>query len=74
VAAPVPIRCPAAEAAGRGRLLDDALLDKITAALGQDVRPRGSWRAAKDFRLHIISELARRAIRRAVEQAGGRLP
>jgi xanthine dehydrogenase FAD-binding subunit len=74
VAAPVPIRCPAAEAAGRGRLLDDALLDKITAALGQDVRPRASWRAAKDFRLHLIGELARRAIRRAVEQAGGRLP
>jgi xanthine dehydrogenase FAD-binding subunit len=74
VAAPVPIRCPAAEAAGRGQPLDDALLDRVTAALSQDVRPRDSWRAAKDFRLHLIGELARRTIRRAVDLAGGRLP
>jgi xanthine dehydrogenase FAD-binding subunit len=74
VAAPVPIRCPVAEAAGRGQPLDGDLLDKITAALAQDVRPRDSWRAARDFRLHIIAELARRAIRRAVALAGGRLP
>jgi xanthine dehydrogenase FAD-binding subunit len=74
VAAPVPIRCPAAEAAGRGQPLDDALLDKVTAALSQEVRPRDSWRAAKDFRLHLIYELARRTIRQAVTLAGGRLP
>lgn len=74
VAAPVPVRCPAAEAAGRGQPLDDALLDKIAAALGRDVRPRDSWRAARDFRLHIIAELARRTILRAVDLAGGRLP
>jgi xanthine dehydrogenase FAD-binding subunit len=74
VAAPVPVRCPAAEAAGRGQPLDDALLDTIAAAVAQDVRPRDSWRATRDFRLHLIGELARRAIRRAVELAGGRLP
>lgn len=74
VAAPVPIRCPKAEAAANGQPLDGDLLDKIGAALANDVRPRDSWRAAKDFRLQIIGELARRAVRRAVSLAGGSLP
>jgi xanthine dehydrogenase FAD-binding subunit len=74
VAAPVPIRCPKAEAAGRGEPLDADLLDKIAAAVAGDVRPRDSWRAAKAFRLQIIFELARRCVRRAVTDAGGGLP
>jgi xanthine dehydrogenase FAD-binding subunit len=74
VAAPVPIRCPRAEAAGKGQPLDADLLDKVAAAVAGDVRPRDSWRAAKAFRLQIIFELARRCVRRAVTDAGGRLP
>ncbi|MDJ0784037.1 MAG: xanthine dehydrogenase FAD-binding subunit XdhB [Desulfosarcinaceae bacterium] len=74
VAAPVPIRCPAAEAAAKGRPLDGELAERVAAAVLSDVRPRDSWRAAKDFRLQIIGELARRALRHAVMNAGGRLP
>jgi xanthine dehydrogenase FAD-binding subunit len=74
VAAPVPIRCPKAEDAGRGQPLDADLLSKIATAVAGDVRPRDSWRAAKDFRRQIIGELARRCVRRAVTEAGGGLP
>jgi xanthine dehydrogenase FAD-binding subunit len=74
VAAPVPIRCPAAEAAAKGQTIDGDLLDKIANALAGDVRPRDSWRAAKAFRLQIIDTLARRAVRQAVIHAGGQPP
>ncbi|MFA7370775.1 MAG: hypothetical protein WCY78_02490 [Sphaerochaetaceae bacterium] len=37
----------------------------------QDVAPRDSWRASKEFRLHLIQELAARAVTSAIEKAGG---
>jgi xanthine dehydrogenase FAD-binding subunit len=74
VAAPVPIRCPKAEAAAKGQPLDADLLDQIAAAVLGDVRPRDSWRAAREFRRQIIFELARRCVRQAVTHAGGGLP
>lgn len=71
VAAPTPVRCPEAEAAGTGREADDATIAAVQQALENDVKPRDSWRAPADFRLHICRELAGRAIRLAVERAGG---
>ena len=38
-------------------------------AVEKDVKPRTSWRATKEFRLHIIRTLSRRVIRQAVERA-----
>ncbi|WP_028573428.1 xanthine dehydrogenase subunit XdhB [Desulfonatronum lacustre] len=67
VAAPTPVRCPAAEAAARGLPLDEAVQAAL-AALDQDVSPRTSWRAAGDFRMHIIRTLAGRMIRTAAER------
>ncbi|MDL2259424.1 xanthine dehydrogenase FAD-binding subunit XdhB [Deltaproteobacteria bacterium OttesenSCG-928-K17] len=68
VAAPTPIRCPAAEAAGRGRPLNDGSLKDIAAALDGDIKPRTSWRASKEFRTRIIKALADRMIRAAAEK------
>lgn len=66
VAAPVPIRCPKAEAVALGRSLStehrQETLAAIRAALPADVAPRSSWRASQDFRLHIIQVLAERVI------------
>ncbi len=67
VAAPTPVRCPAAEAAARGLPLDEAVQAAL-AALDQDVFPRTSWRAAGDFRMHIIRTLADRMIRTAAKR------
>lgn len=73
VSAPVPVRCPAAEAAALGRSAapDDlpATLAAVRDAVEADVKPRTSWRAAKDFRLHIIRTLAERVLARCVVRA-----
>jgi xanthine dehydrogenase FAD-binding subunit len=71
VAAPVPIRCKNTEDRVRGRRLSAALLDDICGAVKNDVRPRTSWRAARDFRLQIIATLAHRVVKQAITNAGG---
>ncbi|TVQ98890.1 MAG: xanthine dehydrogenase FAD-binding subunit XdhB [Desulfovibrionales bacterium] len=67
VAAPTPVRCPTAEAAARGLPLSQAV-KAVAEALDQDVSPRTSWRAAGDFRMHIIRTLAERMIRTAAKR------
>jgi xanthine dehydrogenase FAD-binding subunit len=71
VAAPVPIRCKNTEERVRGRRTSAALLDDICEAVINDVRPRTSWRAARDFRLQIIATLAHRVVQQAIINAGG---
>jgi xanthine dehydrogenase FAD-binding subunit len=71
VAAPVPLRCKDTEDQIRGRKVSTKLLDELAEAVKADVRPRTSWRAAREFRLQIISTLARRVVRQAIIRAGG---
>ncbi len=71
VAAPVPIRCKGAENLARGRRISGRLFEEIAGKVIDDVNPRTSWRASKEFRLHIIKELARRVVKKAIEIAGG---
>lgn len=71
VAGPVPTRCPSAEAAVQGRPLTEETVEAFAAGILADIRPRDSWRASKAFREHIAAELARRALRRSAELAGG---
>jgi len=71
VAAPVPIRCKDTEDKIRGRKLSTQLLNDIAEAVVDDVSPRTSWRAAKEFRLQIIATLARRVVKQAILNAGG---
>ncbi len=71
VAAPVPIRCKSAENKVRGRRVSPELLEDIAEAVSDDVNPRTSWRASKEFRLHIIATLARRVVKQAILNAGG---
>ncbi len=73
VAAPTPIRTPHAEAAAEGQPLTQQTLEAIALAVAQDVSPRSSWRADKEFRLHLIRTLAQRVIVQAVERAGGKI-
>jgi xanthine dehydrogenase FAD-binding subunit len=53
--------------------VDADLLDIITANVEADVKPRTSWRASKEFRLHLVKELARRATVASIEKAGGKI-
>ncbi|PKL11397.1 MAG: xanthine dehydrogenase FAD-binding subunit XdhB [Spirochaetae bacterium HGW-Spirochaetae-8] len=71
VAAPTPVRARTAEAASAGHALDAALLDAVGEGALADVMPRTSWRASKEFRLHLVKELARRATIASIKKAGG---
>ncbi|AMO57682.1 xanthine dehydrogenase [Endozoicomonas montiporae] len=73
VAAPVPKRCRTAEGLAKHRTVDASLIDELAAVVLEDLSPRNSWRAAKDFREHIIRTLARRVVTEAITRAGGEL-
>ena len=47
------------------------LAERFAQAVTQDINPRDSWRAARDFRLHIAVESAKRAFVESVRLAGG---
>ncbi len=71
VAAPIPVRGVTAEKAASGQPINAELISLIKESVLQDVAPRDSWRASKEFRLHLIQELAARAVTSAIEKAGG---
>ena len=71
VAGPVPMRCPAAEAALTGAPVSAEAMDVLAETVSGEVRPRTSWRATADFRMQIIRETGRRALKEAVLRAGG---
>ena len=70
VAAPTPIRCRKTEAALVGKSVEDTgIYELIGSGVLDEVNPRSSWRASKEFRLQLISELARRALKEAVRRS-----
>ena len=71
VAAPTPIRCPTAEKIMVGSTISEQSLERLADAVEADVKPRTSWRASKEFRLHIIRTLAKKVTRQAVTNQGG---
>jgi len=71
VAAPIPVRAVTVEQAVVGHPVDQDLLRLVAEGALADVTPRSSWRASKEFRLHLVQELARRAVRASIERAGG---
>ncbi len=73
VAAPIPIRSSAAEVAATNHLLNEELLNLVAEGALKDVTPRTSWRASKEFRLHLVEELAKRATISSIEKAGGKI-
>ena len=73
VAGPVPLRAARAEALAAGQPVSMDLAEHFARAVKEDISPRDSWRAAKDFRLHIAVESAKRAFIESVKLAGGDL-
>lgn len=71
VAAPTPIRCVRTEERVKGMETGEALADAVGRGVLEEVNPRSSWRASKEFRLQLVEELGRRALRQAVIKAGG---
>ncbi len=73
VAGPVPMRARSAEAAAKGKPVSGETVEAFAKATLADVNPRTSWRATKEFRLHLVEELARRALAEAIKLSGGEL-
>ena len=72
VAAPTPIRARAAEDGVRGLTVAEAA-EQIGALALQDVNPRTSWRASREFRLQLVKELSGRALLEAARKGGAQV-
>ena len=73
VAGPVPMRVPAAEEAVRGKPVSGETVDAFAGAAMQNINPRDSWRASREFRLHLAHELAKRALTESIRLSGGEI-
>ena len=71
VAAPTPIRCYTTEESVKGMETGEALAQAVGKSALEEVNPRSSWRASREFRLQLVEELGRRAVKQAVINAGG---
>ena len=72
VAGPVPMRAYSAEAAVRGLPIGEAA-EQIGAAALDDVSPRTSWRASREFRIQLIRELSGRVLQEAARKGGAQV-
>jgi len=73
VAGPVPLRTRTAEEAAKGKPVSVDTIEAFAAGALEDVNPRTSWRATREFRLHIQGELARRCLVESIRRAGGKV-
>ena len=71
VAAPTPIRCHTTEESVKGMETGEDLAQAVGKGALEEVNPRSSWRASREFRLQLVEELGRRAVKQAVINAGG---
>jgi xanthine dehydrogenase FAD-binding subunit len=73
VAGPVPLRCPSAEVIAAGKSVNEDTIRSAASAALSDLKPRTSWRASAEFRIHLAEELAKRTLRESILKAGGAL-
>lgn len=73
VASPIPCRAPSAEALVKGKPYTEELASEFAKAAMQDINPRTSWRASKEFRVHMMKIMAKRCLAEAVRLSGGEI-
>ena len=73
VAGPIPMRAVHAEEKAKGQPVTEAAVKAAAQAVLEDIHPRDSWRASKDFREHIAVVLAERGLREAIRLSGGEI-
>ena len=73
VAGPIPMRAAAAEACAKGKPTTREAVKAFAQTVLEDIHPRDSWRAAKDFREHIAVVLAERDLTESIRLAGGEI-
>lgn len=70
---PIPLRCWKTEECLVDAELTTSLINSIGLLVKNEISPRDSWRASKDYRLRVAMELSRRAISEAICLAGGQI-
>ena len=70
VAGPVPLRASGAEQTAVGKPATAETAAAAAKAVLSGINPRTSWRASREFRLHLAEELAKRAITESLKLAG----
>ena len=73
VAGPIPMRAAAAEVCAKGKPTTREAVKAFAQTVLEDIHPRDSWRAAKDFREHIAVVLAERGLTESIRLAGGEI-
>ncbi|KAF0092096.1 MAG: Aerobic-type carbon monoxide dehydrogenase middle subunit CoxM/CutM [Fusobacteria bacterium] len=71
VAAPTPRRCRSLERLIIGEDVSQDTINLIKPENIEELKPRDSWRASKDFRLQLIKEIGRRTAIEAIRSQGG---
>ena len=71
VAGPAPMRAVSAETAVEHLPVNSDTIQLFGDKALLDVNPRSSWRASKEFRLHLVEELAKRALKESIRLNGG---
>lgn len=73
VAGPVPMRAFLAEDFLKGKECTKKNIDDFADIAMDQLNPRDSWRASKEFRVHMMREMTKRSFERAVERLGGKI-
>lgn len=73
LAGPIPLRCRKTEKILKGSDVTLSTIRSIGTLVKDEVAPRNSWRASKEFRTRVAKELSMRAVSAAVLLAGGEI-
>ncbi len=73
VAGPIPMRAISAETAVKGLPVCSESVERFAKAALNDVNPRTSWRASREFRLNLVEQLAKRALTESIRLNGGEI-
>ena len=67
---PVPIRALNAEKIAKGKNINTETISLIAKTTLNDIKPRSTFLATKDFRIHLVEELAKRVVTKSLKRAG----
>ncbi len=69
---PVPIKADEAEQFLRGKRLDDATIKQAAQVAARQSQPSADLRGSVEYKRDLVRVLTARALRKAIERAGGR--
>ncbi len=68
---PTPIKAKRAEAALQGKRLDEATIKQVAQLAAEESQPTSDFRGSTEYKRDLVRVLTARALRKALERAGG---